>query len=83
MYPNAKNNYEFHTVALPLVQIICTIADNTTKSGIYREVITVIEDCTGWHLGSVLDASDDAYKDWVATQEQIKAENPPLSEDDE
>lgn len=49
--------YEFYNVSLPLVQIICK-----DDNGI--EVVTVIEDCTGWELNAVLDACDDTYNNW-------------------
>lgn len=57
--PNLFNplQYEFYNVSLPLVQIICK-----DDNGI--EVVTVIEDCTGWELGMVLDACDDTYNNW-------------------
>lgn len=57
--PNLLNplKYEFYNVSLPLVQIICK-----DDSGI--EVVTVIEDCTGWELNAVLDACDDTYNNW-------------------
>lgn len=54
--PNSLN-YEFYTVSLPLVQIIC-------KDDNGREIVTVIEDCTGWELNAVFDACDDTYNNW-------------------
>lgn len=62
IYKYETLKYEIYDSALPLVQIICS----------YRfeeEIVTVIEDCTGWTLNTVLDACEDSYEDWVKNLE--------------
>ena len=71
MYTHLGTNYQLNSVALPLVQIICTTESNTDgeKVRIDRDIITVTEDCTDWQLHSVLDACEDTYKKWKADRE--------------
>ncbi len=57
-------NYEIYSAPLPLVQIICRYKNE-------RELLTVIEDCSDLSLDVVLDACENAYRDWLSTEFDI------------